>query len=237
VNRLSKDYLDRVKRLAPGAKRTVDKNLANYQMLGPMRILFPKSHVIHIRREPIDNCWAIFIADMSYAWCQDLRTLGITHALYERLMRHWHEVLDLPILDVEYEALVDDQEGWTRRILEFCGLEWDERCMRYYENAAKEKSSASVPTLSYNQVRKPIYKTSVGRAQRFEQFLGPLREGIEEGRKIAASLGRQSGAANTRMNEIEFTAKFRQAQAAARSQNCWGPSSCAMSCWPSAGTM
>jgi hypothetical protein len=125
---------------------------------------------------------------MNYEWASDLRTLGFTHALYERYMRHWHEVLDLPILDVDYESLVDDQEGWTRRLLEHCGLPWDEQCMRYYETATEKKDLVSAPTLSYDQVRKPIYKTSVGRAKKFEPYLGELFAGLEEGRRVAASL-------------------------------------------------
>jgi hypothetical protein len=188
IERLSKDYLDHVRRLAPGARRTVDKNLANFEYLGLIQVLLPQARVIHIRREPIDNCWAIFVAEMNYEWASDLRTLGFTHALYERYMRHWHEVLDLPILDVDYESLVDDQEGWTRRLLEHCGLPWDEQCMRYYETATEKKDLVSAPTLSYDQVRKPIYKTSVGRAKKFEPYLGELFAGLEEGRRVAASL-------------------------------------------------
>jgi tetratricopeptide (TPR) repeat protein len=188
VDRLSRDYLDHIRRIAPEVARggrSVDKNLENYQMLGPIAILFPHSHVIHIKREPIDNCWAIFVANMNYSWCSDLRTLGVTQGLYEGIMRHWHHVLKLQILDVEYESIVEDQEVWTRKILEFCELPWDHRCLRFYEESGKQKDSIAAPTLSYSQVRQPIYKTAVGRAKKFEAFLDPLHAGLAEGRKLA----------------------------------------------------
>jgi len=188
VNRLSKGYLDHAAELVPGTQHTIDKNLTNFQMLGPIAFLFPQSKVININREAIDNCWAIFVADMNFAWTVDLHTCGVMHALYERIMRHWHEVLDLAVLDVNYEDIVADQEGWTRKIIDHCGLPWNDDTLRYYEVAAKQKDSVSAPTLSYNQVRQPIYKTSVGRAEKFAEFLGPLREGLAEGRRICDSM-------------------------------------------------
>jgi tetratricopeptide (TPR) repeat protein len=116
VNRLSSGYMKRINQVAPKAIRTVDKNLQNFVLGGLIQALLPQARIIHIRRDPIDNCWATFVADMSTAWMGSLQTQGIAYAFYERLMRHWHEVLDVPILDVEYEALVDDQENWTRRL-------------------------------------------------------------------------------------------------------------------------
>ena len=80
--------------------------------------------------------------------------------------------LGIPMLEVPYEALVADQEPWSRRIIEFCGLDWDESCLRYYERAN------AAHTLSYDQVRRPIYTSSVGRARHFERHLDPLRESL-----------------------------------------------------------
>ncbi|MHC4717239.1 MAG: sulfotransferase, partial [Planctomycetota bacterium] len=89
---------------------------------------------------------------------------------YERLMGHWRAVLEGPILDVSYEQLIHDQAGVSRRIIEFCGLEWDDRCLRFHE------SGRVATTLSYDQVRRPLYTSSVGRFRRFERHLGPLQE-------------------------------------------------------------
>jgi hypothetical protein len=94
------------------------------------------------------------------------------YRLYQRLMVHWQRVVDVPILDVHYEELTADQEAVTRRIIEFCGLEWDAECLRYYE------SGRVAATLSYDQVNKPMYRTSVKRADRFGANLDPLRKAL-----------------------------------------------------------
>ena len=85
-------------------------------------------------------------------------------------MAHWKDVLELALLDIGYEELVDDLEGGCRRIIEFCGLDWDEKCLSFHT------SGRPVMTLSYDQVRQPIYRSSVGRYKRFEKHLGPLVE-------------------------------------------------------------
>ena len=81
--------------------------------------------------------------------------------------------LDIPILDVQYEALVEDPDYWIRKIIDFCGLEWDDRCLQFH--ALEDRK---VLTLSYNQVRQPIYKSAVKRYEKYEPFLGPLRASL-----------------------------------------------------------
>ena len=105
----------------------------------------------------------------------DLRHLGLVYRQYERIMRHWQAVLDVPILEIVYEDLVNDLEGESRRMIDFLGLDWDERCLRYYE------SGRAVLTLSYAQVTKPIYKSAVERYRRYEQHLGPLKAALADG--------------------------------------------------------
>ncbi|HVP73299.1 MAG TPA: sulfotransferase, partial [Phycisphaerales bacterium] len=90
----------------------------------------------------------------------------------ERLMDHWKATLDLPILTVQYEELVADQERITRRIIDFLGLPWDDRCLRYWE------ADRTVMTLSYDQVNKPIYDSSIGRWRKYEMHLGPLKKAL-----------------------------------------------------------
>jgi hypothetical protein len=102
----------------------------------------------------------------------DLGDLGFVYRQYERLMAHWAAVLDIPMLEVRYEDLVDDQESWTRRIIDFCGLPWDDQCLRFYEDRR------AALTLSYDQVRRPIYRRSLARAERFGALLDPLRRAL-----------------------------------------------------------
>ncbi len=91
---------------------------------------------------------------------------------YRRIMDHWRAVLDLPILDVVYEELVAEPEPVCRRLIEFCGLEWDDRCLRFHE------SGRFAGTLSYDQVRRPLYASAIGRYRNYERHLGPLKEAL-----------------------------------------------------------
>jgi tetratricopeptide (TPR) repeat protein len=168
-------YLDAVTRLAPRATRIVDKNLGNYMHLGLIAVLFPAARVIHCHRDPLDTCLSCYFEpfDLSNApFATELRKLGLYYRQYERLMRHWDEVLDHPRLDVAYEELVGDQESQTRRILEFCDLPWDDACLRFYEGRRHDR------TMSYDQVRQPIYRSAMGRAERFGARLDPLRAAL-----------------------------------------------------------
>jgi hypothetical protein len=104
---------------------------------------------------------------MTYA--RNLEHLGFVYRQHERLMNHWKNTLDLPMLTVKYEELVADQQRVTRQIIEFLGLPWDDRCLRYWE------SNRTVMTLSYDQVTKPIYDSSIGRWRKYSAHLEPLR--------------------------------------------------------------
>ena len=100
--------------------------------------------------------------------------LGAYYRQYERLMQHWKKVIRLPLLEIRYENMVADQETWSRQLVEFCGLPWDDSCLRFHE------SGRAVRTASYDQVRRPMYKTSAGRWQRYERHLGPLLKALED---------------------------------------------------------
>ena len=178
ADELAKRYLDELRSYDARAKRIANKHLNNTRQLGMVELLLPGARIIHVKRDPLDNCFSIFMAQISTfvsPWSSDLRNIAIAHKQYQRIMEHWHEVLSIPILDVQYEELVADPETWIRRIIDFCGLPWDEKCLRYYE------ADRSVMTLSYDQVRKPIYKSAVQRWQKYEQFLGPLKEELARG--------------------------------------------------------
>ncbi|MHC4588392.1 MAG: tetratricopeptide repeat-containing sulfotransferase family protein [Planctomycetota bacterium] len=173
ADRLAAAYLDRTRSLARGARRVVDKNLENYKHLGLIALLFPAARIIHATRDPLDTCVSCYVSHLmpgKHAYAADQRHLAFVYRQYERLMRHWRAVLEQPILDVSYEQLIHDQAGVSRRIIEFCGLEWDDRCLRFHE------SGRVATTLSYDQVRRPLYTSSVARFRRFERHLGPLQE-------------------------------------------------------------
>ena len=99
--------------------------------------------------------------------------IGRYYRGYERLMKHWADVLPAPVFDVQYEDIIADQETMSRRIVEFCGLDWDEACSAFHE------TERPVLTASQWQVRQPVYKTSVERWRRYERHLEPLRRILE----------------------------------------------------------
>ena len=172
---LAGSYLKRIADLGGRAARVVNKSLENYKHLGLVAMLFPGAKVIHCRRHPLDTCLSCYMGGILPArapYVTDLRHLGLVYRQYERIMRHWQAVLDVPILEIVYEDLVNDLEGESRRMIDFLGLDWDERCLRYYE------SGRTVLTLSYAQVTKPIYKSAVERYRHYEQHLGPLKAAL-----------------------------------------------------------
>jgi Flp pilus assembly protein TadD len=186
LDQLSRIYLDDIAKLAgPRAQRVIDKSLLNYLHLGLAELLLPKARVIVCTRDAVDNCLACYTEQLvgPHTYANDLRSLGLTHRLFERLVRHWIAELDIPIMEVRYEDVVDDQQGVSRRMIEFLGLPWNDACLKFYEAEKKSKPRVAAPTLSYNQVRQPIYRTSLGRAKNFEKHLGPLFEALDEGER------------------------------------------------------
>lgn len=178
ADEIAEEYLSMLAKLASHSSlRAVNKSLENYRLLGLIALLFPGARVIYTRRDPVDTGLSIYMNEFHpqhSAWA-DLKHIGILCHHANRFMEHWKQVVDIPILEVHYEQLVADQEGESRRIIEFCGLEWDDRCLRFFE------SGRTVMTASYAQVAKPVYTSAIGRHKRYEKHLGPLLEGLREG--------------------------------------------------------
>lgn len=184
VNRLNRKYLDAAKLLGGKAVRIIDKNLLNYRFLWLIQLLFPDSRVIYCRRDPLDTCLSCFASPLPMAahpYKSTLRRLGVAHRTCERLMAHWREAVDVPIFDARYEDMVANQEQTTRRLLEFCGLEWDDACLHFYE------SKRIILTASYDQANRPVYRSSIGRAKPFEAHLGPLKQALGEAMPASSS--------------------------------------------------
>jgi tetratricopeptide (TPR) repeat protein len=153
----------------------VDKQLGNYQFVGVIHALFPKAKIIHCTRNPLSmglSCFAQKLPPMTNPWASSLRDIGHFYNEYARLMHHWQELLGDQMLEVRYEDLVSNQEETTRTILDYCGLGFHERCMRFWE------TGRVVLTLSQDQVRKPMYNSSVSRHERFGSLLEPLRDSL-----------------------------------------------------------
>jgi tetratricopeptide (TPR) repeat protein len=168
-------YLDRLEKLAPAsATRVVDKNPENDQFLGLIAILWPAARVIHCRRDPRDvavSCWRTNLP--TTPWSSDWNHVAQLFADNQRLMEHWRQVRPLQWLDLDYEELVADLEGQSRRLIEFLGLEWDPACLSFHLNRRV------VRTPSLVQVRQPLYADSVGIWRKYEPYLGRLFEAFK----------------------------------------------------------
>jgi tetratricopeptide (TPR) repeat protein len=170
----SERYLRALGARADGATRVTDKMPYNFERLGLIALLFPRARVIHCRRDPLDSCLSCYFQNFARGNFQtfDLGHLGHFYRHYERLMAHWRDVLDLPVLDVSYEAHVEDPEKTCRQILAFLELDWDPACLDFHQ------SKRYVKTASRDQVSKPIYRSSVARWRNYETHLGPLKEAL-----------------------------------------------------------
>jgi Flp pilus assembly protein TadD len=165
-------YLHVLEGLSADALRVTDKTPVNSDFLGLIYSVFPNARVIYMQRDPIDTCLSCYFQQFftGLNFTLDLSDLVHYYREHQRLMKHWRAVLPPGfILDVPYEELVSDQESWSRKMLRFIGLEWDDRCLEFYKNERQ------VTTASAWQARQKIYKNSVARWRNYEKFIGPLK--------------------------------------------------------------
>lgn len=175
MGELGRDYMQRAAHHRRGtASRFADKFPGNFLYAGFVARALPNAKIICLRRSPMDTVLSNFrnlfaISSRYYDYSYDLLDIAAYFARFNRLMGFWHEVLPDRILEVQYEHLVADQEGETRRLLAHCGLDWDEACLSFHGN------SAPVSTPSAAQVRRPIYSDAVARWRRHAEALEPVR--------------------------------------------------------------
>ena len=171
ARQVAAQYLDMLRRDCAGAERITDKLPGNYSYLGLIALLLPGARLVHCRRSPLDVCLSNYMQHYGdgHVYSYDLRELGLVYRQYERIMRHWREVLPIEIHEVVYEDVVMDQERQSREIVAFCGLAWDPACLDFF---AGERA---VATASQWQVRRPIYRSALDRWKHYEAHLGELR--------------------------------------------------------------
>lgn len=165
-------YLAKLAEFYPGAKRVTDKLPGNFMLLGLIRALFPKAHIIHCRRDPLDTCLSCYFThfDTGHYYSYDLEDLGRYYKHYLRVMDYYERTIEPgAMLSIAYEELVNDVEAGARKLVEFCGLQWDRSCLEF------DKTDRPVRTASMYQVRQPVYKGSVGKWRRYEKHIEPLR--------------------------------------------------------------
>ncbi|MCH5374194.1 MAG: sulfotransferase, partial [Planctomycetes bacterium] len=150
----------------------IDKLPMNFLHLGFIARSWPDARIVHLVRNPMDACFSMYkqVFTWAYKFSYSLNDLGRYYVAYDRLRKHWQSLLGERLIEVQYESLVTDQEGQTRRLLERLGLEFEPACLDFEKNTAPSATASSV------QIRSKIHSGSVARWKRFEKQLGPLRD-------------------------------------------------------------
>lgn len=172
ARQIAAEYLSLLRRLGPFASRVTDKQPFNFQQLGLVHLVLPEARIIHCRRHPIDTCLSMYFTYFKarVPFVADKDDLAYAYHQYAKIMDHWRSVLPPDrLLEIDYEDLVANREVVTRSLIDFCGLEWHEGCLR------PEQNGRAVTTASLWQARQPIFSTSVARWRRYEPWLGELR--------------------------------------------------------------
>jgi tetratricopeptide (TPR) repeat protein len=171
---LGADYLARVRAGGCVAARFVDKMPLNYLYCGLIQRALPQARIVHVSREPMAACYAMYktLFKDGYPFSYDVAELAGYYAGYRRLMQHWHATLPEAIFELQYEALVAAPEAQTRRLLSFCGLEWQQRCSDFHLNPAASTTASAA------QVRQPLYRTSLSQWRHYARELAPLRDAL-----------------------------------------------------------
>jgi tetratricopeptide (TPR) repeat protein len=172
---LAGQYLDVVRPLAGAHPRLVDKMPSNFLFAGLIHRILPDARIVHVRRDPVDTCLScytkLFTREQLFSY--DQLELARFFRSYERLMAHWRAVLPADrFLEVRYEDVVGDMETEARRLVAFCGLDWNPACLDFHQ------TPRTIRTASLNQVRQPIYASSIGRWRAYAAQLAPLLEAL-----------------------------------------------------------
>jgi tetratricopeptide (TPR) repeat protein len=173
LRRIGQTYLARLPVVQPGKVRIIDKLPGNFLNIGLIRLTLPNARIIHTVRNPLDTCLScyskLFTAGQYFSY--EMRELARYYRRYRDMMTHWRSVISEGVmLDVAYEDVVEDLEGQARRLIDYCGLAWDDRCLSFHKTSRPVKTASSV------QVRKPLFRSSLQRWRRYEAYIAPLQE-------------------------------------------------------------
>lgn len=172
---LGEGYLQRTQKYRRSAPHFIDKNPNNFVYVGLLHLALPNAKIINARRHPLDSGLGSYkqLFAQGQPFSYDLTEIAEYYLQYQRLMDHWHEVLPGAVLDVHYEDVVEDLEGQVRRILDYCGLPFEQACVDFHQ------TDRAVKTASSEQVRQPIYSSSVDLWRNYEPHLAELIEVLD----------------------------------------------------------
>jgi tetratricopeptide (TPR) repeat protein len=174
--KLGERYINSTRPFTGKSARFIDKMPLNYLYVGLIHLALPNATIINLQRDPMDTCYAIYkqLFVDAYPFSYSLAELGNYYVAYHSLMEHWRSVLPGVVYAVKYEELVNDLETETGKLLNTCGLDWQPQCLRFHENR-----EASI-TASTAQIRRPVYKTSIGRWRDYSRELQPVADILDD---------------------------------------------------------
>ena len=177
ANELGRRYMTNLSELNLGGTIVSNKALNLQIQLGFLSLITPNCKAIMIYRYPLDNCVSCFTTNLlssGHLYCSDLEDMGKVWIARRKIMEYWQECLEIPILELHYESMVQNQEFETRRIIDFLGLDWDDSCLNFH------KSNLVARTISYDQVNRKMYSTSDGRWKNYEKHLQPFADLVSD---------------------------------------------------------
>ena len=174
--KLGKDYIESTRPNTGHTARFIDKLPLNYLYCGLIHASLPKAKIICLQRNAMDTCYAVYrmMFNAAYPFSYDLQDLGRYYIAWRSLMSHWEKTLGDAMLTVKYEDLVDNQERVSRTLIEYCGLDWEDRCLEFYRQESASSTASAV------QVRQPLYRSSIGKWKNYARQLEPLAELFRE---------------------------------------------------------
>lgn len=173
---LGRKYCESIDGFGNPSPRLIDKTPLNFLYIGLIHLALPNAKIIHLRRHPVDVCYAMYktLFRAGYPFSYSLQEVGRYFIAYHGLMNHWRSSIPNAFLDVDYENIIADQEGQTRRILDYLELDWEDKCLDFHQHRGP------AATASAAQVRQPIYSSSVGLWRKYQQQLGPFAARLKE---------------------------------------------------------
>ena len=185
INEINKDNLEYIKKYYEeninkfnfSEEYMSDKAPLNFRFIGFVKKIFPNSYIIHCDRDPLDVCWSNykqFFTSSKTGFTSNLTNLGKFYNLYNEYMQHWNKLYGKKIYNLKYENFINNFESESKKLLSYCDLDWDPRCIEFYKN------SRAVTTASLAQVRQPIYKSSISSWKNYSEHLGELIDTINK---------------------------------------------------------
>jgi hypothetical protein len=175
LGQLASEYLEESQQKTNTEEFITDKMPSNFMHLGFISLMFPNARIIHCTRDPLDTCLSCYFQNFTgeHPYAYSLGSLGKFYRMYEKLMGHWSKVIPNQILNLSYENIVENPEQEIRRLVDFCGLEWSDKCLDFHQ------TKRTVATASHSQVRQKIYSSSVGKWRSYEKHLDELFSALE----------------------------------------------------------